>query len=47
MNNMYQVCKRIIERNNYPENMSERIETFYKANLITEEEYKKLMNMLK
>ena len=46
MSIMYKVCKRTIERGNYPEDMATRIEVFYKANLITEQEYKDLMNMI-
>lgn len=43
---MYQVCKRIIERGNYPEDIKIRIEAFYKANLISEKEYKELIALL-
>ena len=46
MSIMYKVCKRTIERGNYPEDMATRIEVFYKANLITEQEYEDLMNMI-
>ena len=47
MSIMYKVCKRTIERGNYPENMLTRIEAFYKANLISEKEYKELIDILK
>ena len=44
---IYKVCKRTIERGNYPEDMVTRIEAFYKANLINEKEYNELMALLK
>ena len=46
MSVMFKVCKRIIERGNYPEDILLRIEAFYKADLITEEEYTILVNSL-
>lgn len=46
MSIMYKVCKRVIERGNYPEDILLRIEAFHKANLITEEEYTILVNSL-
>ena len=46
MNITYSVCKRIIERGNCPENMNVRIEAFYKAGLLSEEEYKVLQEMI-
>lgn len=46
MSIMYKVCKRTIERGNYPEDMATRIEVFYKANLITEKEHAELIGML-
>lgn len=46
MSIMYKVCKRIIERDNYPEDMIARIEAFYKANLINNEEYNILIDMI-
>lgn len=47
MSIMYKVCKRTIERGNYPEDMSMRINVFYGAGLITTEEYNELINMIK
>ena len=46
MNVMFKVCKRTIERGNYPENMRNRVGTFFNANLINDEEYNILINML-
>lgn len=46
MNIMYKVCKRTIERGNYPEDMSMRINVFYGAGLISTEEYDMLMGMI-
>lgn len=46
MNIMYKVCKRTIERGNYPEDMMLRINAFFGANLITEDEYSELIQML-
>lgn len=46
MSIMYKVCKRTIERGNYPEDMDMRINVFYGAGLISTEEYDKLMSML-
>ena len=43
---MYKVCKRTIERGNYPEDMAMRINVFYGAGLIFTEEYIELMAML-
>lgn len=47
MSIMYKVCKRTIERGNYPEDMMMRINVFYGAGLITTEEYNELINMIK
>ena len=46
MNIMFKVCKRTIERGNYPEDMAMRINVFYEAGLISIEEYDELMNLL-
>ena len=46
MSLIYKVCKRTIERGNYPSDMGVKIEAFYKANLITEEEYNELKEMM-
>lgn len=43
---MYQVCKRIIGRGNYPEDIKIRIEAFREANLINEKEYNELIALL-
>ena len=46
MSIMFKVCKRTIERVNYPEDMMLRINVFYNDNLITADEHDKLINML-
>ena len=46
MNMMYKVCKRTIERGNYPEDMKLRINVFYGGGLITTEEYNLLISLL-
>lgn len=46
MSIMYKVCKRTIERGNYPEDMDMRINVFYGAGLISTDEYDELMGML-
>lgn len=46
MSIMYKVCKRTIERGNYPEDMEMRINVFYGGGLISTEEYDELMGML-
>lgn len=46
MSIMYKVCKRTIDRGNYPEDMDMRINVFYGAGLISTEEYDELMSML-
>ena len=47
MSIMYKVCKRTIDRGNYPEDMMMRINVFYGAGLITTDEYNELINMIK
>ena len=47
MSIMYKVCKRTIERGNYPEDMEMRINVFYGGGLISTEEYDELMDILK
>lgn len=47
MSIMYKVCKRTIERGNFPEDMAMRINVFYGAGLISTEEYNELINLLK
>ena len=46
MSIMYKVCKRTIERENYPEDMMMRINVFYGAGLITTDEYNELISLL-
>lgn len=46
MSIMYKVCKRTIERGNYPEDMIMRINVFYGAGLIDTDEYNELINMI-
>jgi hypothetical protein len=43
---MYKVCKRTIERGDYPKDMTMRINVFYGAGLISTEEYDMLMAMI-
>lgn len=46
MSIMYKVCKRTIERGNYPEDMQLRINVFYGGGLITSDEYNLLISLL-
>lgn len=46
MSIMFKVCKRTIERGNYPEDMAMRINVFYGGGLITTDEYNELMCIL-
>lgn len=47
MNILYKVCKRTINRGNYNKDiLEEQIKAFFKAYLITGEEYEELINML-
>ena len=46
MSVMFKVCKRTIERGNYPEDMLMRINVFYGAGLINTEEYNTLVGMI-
>lgn len=46
MNIMYKVCKRVIERGEYPEDMEMRINIFCGAGLISIEERSELLGML-
>jgi len=46
MSIMFKVCKRTIERGNYPADMQMRVNVFYSNGLITIEEYEELMDML-
>lgn len=46
MSIMFKVCKRTIERGNYPEDMAMRINVFYGGALISTEEYDELMDMI-
>ena len=46
MSIIYKVCKRTIERGNYPEDMLMRINVFYGAGLVNTEEYNELIAML-
>lgn len=46
MSIMFKVCKRTIERGAYPEDIKTRIDVFYNAELINDEEYNILINML-
>jgi hypothetical protein len=43
---MYKVCKRTIERGNYPEDMKMRINVFYGSGLISTDEYNCLISIL-
>lgn len=46
MSIMYKVCKRTIERGNYPEDMVMRINVFYGAGLIDTDEYNELIAII-
>ena len=46
MSIIFKVCKRTIERGNYPEDMLMRINVFYGANVINTEEYNILVSLL-
>lgn len=46
MSVLFKVCKRTIERGNYPVDMKDRIDAFYKAELINMEEHTILTGML-
>ena len=46
MSVMYKVCKRTIERGNYPKDMTMRINVFYGAGLINSEEYNLLISLM-
>lgn len=46
MSIMYKVCKRTIERGNYPDDMTMRVNVFYGSGLINTEEYNLLMDMI-
>lgn len=46
MSIMYRVCKRTIERGNYPEDMAMRINVFYGGGLINSDEYNLLISLL-
>lgn len=46
MSIMYKVCKRTIERGNYPEDMNMRINVFCGAGLISLEERDELLKMI-
>lgn len=43
---IYKVCKRTIERGNYPDDMQTRLDVFYAAGKLTTEQYDELVNML-
>ena len=45
-NIIYNSCKRTILRSNYPEDMLVRLDAFLKAELITDEQYEELKNMM-
>lgn len=46
MSLIYQVCKRIIQRGNYADDIKARLDAFVKANVISKEEYEELIAML-
>lgn len=47
MNNIiYNVCKRTILRESYPEDMNTRLEVFFENNLISKDEYNELINLM-
>ena len=46
MSIIYKVCKRTIQRENYPEDMAMRINVFYGAGLINTDEYNELIAII-
>lgn len=43
---IYRVCKRTIERGNYPADMQTRLDVFYAAGKLTTEQYDELTLMI-
>lgn len=43
---IYRVCKRTIERGNYPNDMQMRLDVFYAAGKLTTKQYDELVGML-
>lgn len=43
---IYRVCKRTIQRGNYPEDMQTRFDVFYAAGKITSEQYDELCGLI-
>lgn len=47
MNNIiYNVCKRTVFRGNPPEDMNVRLKVFFENNLLTEEQYNELFQLM-
>lgn len=46
-NLIYKVCKRTIQRGNWPEDMQERLDVFYAAGKLTTNEYNELCALIK
>ncbi len=44
---IYRVCKRTIQRGNYPNDMQMRLDVFYAASKLTTEQYDELCGMIK
>lgn len=43
---LYRVCKRTIQRGNYPADMTTRIDVFYAGGKISTEEYEELIGLI-
>ena len=43
---IYNACKRTILRKNYPEDMLNRLQAFLRANLIDQEQYDELIELM-
>ena len=44
---LYRVCKRTIQRGNYPADMATRIDVFYAGGNISTEEYEELIGLIR
>lgn len=44
---LYRVCKRTIQRGNYPADMATRIDVFYAGGKISTEEYEELIGLIR
>lgn len=44
---LYRVCKRTIQRGNYPADMATRIDVFYAGGKISTQEYEELIGLIR